>query len=117
MAVTIWTDMLDGIYGSAIAVSATLVPASGGDGVTVKVVDKTDGLVIGGEGDVQSIVPAVAVRMSELTSNSLTREDLDNGTLTLPSGKTWAIKAHALKPTPDGELQGEAILLLNDGDA
>lgn len=114
---TIWSDSLDSIYESEIAVTAQLQPGdgTGSTGIDVAVIDKTIGIEIGGDGDagLQTIRPAAYVRMATLTANSLDRSDLDNGILTI-NGKDWRIEAHVLRPSPDGELKGEVCMLLRD---
>jgi hypothetical protein len=116
LAMTIWSDMLDGIYDTDIAVDASLTGGSGGDAVSVRIVDKTDGLdLVDGEGIVRSIQAAAYIRMSELSDNSISIDDLAGGTLVIGT-KSWVIKSYRLKPNPDGELSGEVIIFLHDGD-
>lgn len=111
---SIWADMLSAIYSGPIAADATLTPGSGGSALSVKIIDKTRGLVFSEENaDVQTILPAATMRMATLEDNALDRNDLDGGSLTI-NGKVWTIKAHSLKPNPDGELKGEVVLLLSD---
>jgi hypothetical protein len=113
-AVTIWSDSLDSIYSSPIAVEATLAPDSSPGAVTVSVIDKTIGIeIVGDNASEMTIKPAAYIRMSELTANGLARGDLNEGTLTI-NGKAWRIKAHALRPSPDGELTGEVCVFLMD---
>jgi hypothetical protein len=114
---TIWSDQLDQIYDSEIGKDATLNAGSGATGFAVRVIDNIAGSPIANDarGEILSVEPTARLRMSELTDNSLTRDDLDNGTLTL-NEKAWRIKAHILKPNPDGELKGEVILILTDED-
>lgn len=118
-AVTIdWqTNLYDPIY-DTLGADAALTPGTGGSAVTVRTIDKTAGLEVA---DARSpglltIKPAAIIRISDLNDNGLTREDLNDGTIVL-DGKTWRIQAHLLKPGPEGELRGEAVLLLIDEDA
>lgn len=115
---TIWSDMLDNIYVSEVAVDAVLITAdSGSVTATLKAIDKTVGIEVddSSEATLLTIRPAAYMRMAELTANSITRTDLDGGTIAI-NGKTWLIKAHALRPNPDGELKGEVCVFL-EGEA
>ena len=109
--------MLDSLYDepSDLSVAATLAPGTGGSPVSLRVMDKTIGIEAE-ESGVLTIRPAAYLRMAELTDNSLTRDDLDEGTLTI-GGKAWRIKAHLLRPNPDGQLAGEVCCFLLDEDA
>ena len=115
-AVTIWSDQLDTIYASEIAVDAELDTGTEGEAVSVRAIDKTSGVEVSGEGDASSIRAAAFVRMSQLTGYGLARGDLQGGTLTIDS-KSWRIDGHTLRPNPDGELKGEICIFLMDGDA
>ena len=111
---TLWSDNLENIYESDIAVTATLlVPSSGGAEFSVRLIDKTSGIEISDQQGLQTIRSAAVLRMSTLEDNSILRTDLDNGTVTINS-KDWKIQSHLLKPNPDGELKGEVVLLLID---
>lgn len=113
---TIWSDQLDSIYASPIASECTLVPGTGGVPVLIKAIDKTVGVEVFNDSVAgMTIRPAAYLRMSDVTSNGLTRGDLDQGTLTI-SDKTWRIVSHLLRPNPDGELKGEVCVLLMDED-
>lgn len=117
-SMTIWSDMLDRIYESEIGVSATLTAGTGtgADGLSVTVIDKTSGLEISDQENLQTIRPAAIVRMAELTAAGIAHSELDSGSLAL-AAKTWRIHSHFLKPNPDGELKGEVVLLLMDESA
>ena len=108
---TIWSDQLDAIYASEIAVDATLDTGTDGDAVSVRAIDKTAGVEVAGKGDASSIRVAAFVRMSQLTGLGLARGDLHGGTLTI-GDKTWRIDGHVLRPNPDGELKGEVCMFL-----
>ena len=113
---TIWSDSLDNIYSSEIAVSATLTPGAGssnGDTISVVLIDKTSGIEVIDQNGLQTIIPVAFLRMSTLESNNLVRSDMDGGSVVINS-KTWKINAHTLKPNPDGELKGEIVLMLID---
>ena len=112
---TIWSDSLDAIYASPIAVDAQIEPGTGGTAANIRVIDKTDGIEIsdGGQASTMTIKPAVNVRMTELAVNSLGKDDVDGGVIVLNS-KRWTVEAHLMRPSPDGEAAGEIILLLTD---
>ena len=115
---TIWSDMLDGIYASEAGVSATLTAGTGtgADGLSVTVIDKSSEMIVVEQDNLQSIRPAVCVRMSELNTANIAHSELDGGSLAM-TDKTWRIHSHLLRPTPDGELRGEVLLLLMDEGA
>lgn len=110
---TIWQDSLNDIYTSDHAVDATLSAGTAGSDITMRMIDKTLGIRVGDpdQPQVETVLPAAFVRMSELTDNGLTRADLDGSTVTI-GGSDWRVKSHMLIPTPDGELRGQACIFL-----
>lgn len=112
---SIWADNLSSVYASPIAVDATLEAGSGGDAFAIRAMDKTSGMILDvGDAEVQSILPVAVILVQALTAEGLTADaDLDGGTITL-DGKRWTIKSHSLKPSPEGELRGEVVLILSD---
>lgn len=56
--------------------------------------------------EIQSIRPAADVRVSELTENSITRDDLKGGEIDL-AGSTWRIESTLPRPSPDGDPFGK----------
>lgn len=75
---------------------------------SIRVLDKTSGVPVseGGDASVQRIVPAAALRMTDLIALGIEAADLDGGAITM-NGRTWEIISHALVPAPTGEDQGE----------
>src|ERR1043165_4340820 len=75
---------------------------------TMTALDKTAG---GGGGDntgqLQTIVPAACIRITELRANDI------NGPQVLPdakvslNGKDWTVESYRLRPSPKGEGDGE----------
>lgn len=112
-----WQGMLYDRNYEILGTSAALTPGSGGAAKTVTAIDKTSGLEVNdaSQPGLLTVKPAAMIRMSDLTANGLTRDDLDDGTIVL-DGKTWRIKSHLLKPGPEGELRGEVVLFLLDED-
>lgn len=106
---SVWTDSLDAIYDTDIAVDGSLSLLTD----TIRVIDKTSGvdLMPLGQAKVPTIVPAACVRRYELTAAGLSPTDLINATLTM-NGGTWRIVNHAYRPQPGGELEGEVTLIL-----
>ncbi len=105
--------MLDPIY-TAFGVPATIIPlATGAAPVTVTAIDKTGGVEVGNAAmtEVSTIRPAAIVRFAELATASLDRTDLRRAALTM-NGKNWRIESSTPKPTPNGESDGELMLLL-----
>jgi hypothetical protein len=106
------THFLDPIY-CTLGVPATFTPNGTGDSVAMTVIDKTSGIEVGGALDVLTIVPAAALRMSELTSSGYSRSNLDGGTIEFNDSE-WTIEAHRLNPSPGGSAAGEIYLLLTE---
>lgn len=103
--------LYDPIY-ARLGVSATLTPLEPGLSVSLTVIDKTAGIAIDlGDTSLQTVKPAAAVRMVELSENDLEPADVDGGTITF-NGKTWTIKGFMPKPSPNGEADGEVLLFL-----
>jgi hypothetical protein len=108
--------MLDPIY-TAFGVPATVWPASYGTPVTVTVIDKTSGVEVSNASmsEVSTIRPAALVRASEVATALIAREDLRRAELCM-NGKKWRIESSTPKPTPNGESDGELMLLLIEVD-
>jgi hypothetical protein len=121
---SIWSAALDALYRSDLAVHALLQPGSGSsETVVVRAMDLSAGVAVGDASEVkaQSLLPAAVVRMTELTAKGLTRDDVGEGTITmpvdehgglLPHSVTFAIAATQPKPSPEGEAKGELYIFL-----
>lgn len=103
--------LYDPIYNS-LGVLATLT-SSGGVTATVRVLDKTAGVAIDDPVKIETIVPAAKVRVVELTENDIALTDLPQGQITF-NGSTWRIKSYKPMPSPNGESDGQALLILLD---
>jgi hypothetical protein len=79
-------------------------------------IDKTVGVVVGADVEVQTVEPAAVVRHADL--DAVTDFELSQlrGSSLAMNGKTWKVRNHALKPAPTGEGQGEVMLLLTELD-
>lgn len=112
---TIWQDLLlDPIYASDVAVTATLTRTTG-ETHSVRAVDLTQGRSAPGLSfaDMQSQVPSATVRLSEINAKGITdlKEYFYKGKLTI-NGRTWRIKSYQPVPAPAGP--GEILILLTD---
>lgn len=113
-----WKTHYDAIY-DALGVSAVITSGSTGAQITITAIDKTSGIVVGDSEigthnlTVQSVRPAAVVRCEELNDGSFARTDLDGSNIVL-NGKTWKIKSHLLRQSPEGEDAGEVYLLLGE---
>ena len=92
------------------------VPASltlvGGSVFGVTVLDKTSGIDIGDStAQVQTIKPAAVVRVAELRAAGIVAEYLPKASITF-SGFQWKITSTRLRPSPNGENDGELFLIL-----
>lgn len=95
-------------------VTAVLTPAAASPGaLTLSAIDKTMGITVADarEIGVETIQPAAVIRMAELLAGGLAREDLSEASLSM-NGKTWRVESYRLIPSPKGEADGEAWLLL-----
>jgi hypothetical protein len=106
--IDIWQLNLDAAY-TLHGVEAQLDTAT--EPVIVTVIDKTDGVALGNEAEVQTVVPAATVRVAELAEHDIAREDLRNVGITF-NGQSWTIKAARPRPTPTGESKAELLLIL-----
>ena len=106
--------LYDPIY-TAQGVDATLNFATG-EVFSLVVLDKTVGIDIGdGEARAQTIVPAAVVRYAELTSNGIEpKRFTEDGTKITFNSLTWNIESYRLRPSPQGEFEGEVYLLLSE---
>lgn len=108
--------LLDPLY-TSFGVEATIWPASYGTPVTVTVIDKTGGVEVASASmaEVSTIRPAAMVRAAEIASALIAREDLRRAELCM-NGKKWRIESSLPRPTPNGESDGELMLLLIEVD-
>ena len=74
-------------------------------------IDMTAGVSLPGPIDIQTVRPAALVLAGELDDRGILPSQLDGGSLAL-NGKSWKIIAHQMKPSPNGDLDGEIALLL-----
>ncbi len=95
-----------------IATDAVVTP-DGGGAQTIRAIDKTAGVLVGGDDgvSVQSISPACDVRATELAAKGIDRVDLDRGTVEI-DGMVWRIIVTAVRPGIYGEARGEVRLIL-----
>ena len=72
-----------------------------------------DGVAVSVSGDpeVQTIQPAAAIRVSELTAAGITVAEIASGTIEM-SGAVWRILSPLPRPSPAGESDGELWLIL-----
>lgn len=79
-------------------------------------IDKTSGIEVGSSSvDVGTIRPALAIRASELNDLGLRPHDLEEAIVSM-NGKEWTIKTTLIRPSPNGELDGEIYAILMDAD-
>jgi hypothetical protein len=109
---TYWNaNLYDPIYASAIGVSATIA-SSGGQSGTIRAVDKTTGISIpDARTQIDTVRPVAKVRARELAALGIAVADLPDGTITL-NGATWRIKSYQPDPSPEGEADGQIMLIL-----
>ena len=77
----------------------------------IKILDKTSGVSLGGPIEIETIRPAAAARVKDLTDLGLTIEQLDRQKL-LMNGFHFRITSSKPMPSPNGKLDGEVYLFL-----
>lgn len=108
-----WRTHYDALY-TALGVEAELTPIGTGIPVdTIFVIDKTAGVETGDGVTVSSVKPAAAVRYYQLTARGVSRDQLNGSTISF-NGGTWIIRSTQLRPSPDGEAEGELLLILTE---
>jgi len=105
--------LYDPIY-ATLGVVARIIPLTG-FGIDVIAIDKTIGVAVGGNVDIQTIAPAVTVRQSELDEKKFRLKNLDNSAVEI-NGRRWQVKAWQRVPAPDGEHVGDVMLILIEGN-
>lgn len=105
------------LYGpnyAAQGVEASIVLISGEEFAQFKVIDKTAGKTIYGKaGRVQTILPACTIQIAELTAAGLAVADLPGKAKITFNGVEWGVVSYRLRPSPSGEADGEAFLILS----
>jgi hypothetical protein len=120
MAMIDWdTDCFIPAY-SVLGVPATLTVA--GTEVTITVIDDTRATTqvsstfnirSGGPGaiEMRSVAPGAFARVPELAKKGIVRDDYQGATLIF-NGRTWVVRSHELRGSPNGEDLGEVRFLL-----
>ncbi len=104
-------NLYDKVYNSPIGVSAT-VASSGGQSGSVRAIDKTAGISLpDARTQIDTVRPVALVRARELETLGITVSDLPEGSLVI-NGATWRIKSYQPRTSPEGEADGEIMLIL-----
>lgn len=75
--------------------------------ITVTALDKSAGIQVGNDGiAVQTLAPAVVVRVADLVALDVEASALDGAELAM-NGKTWRVESVQPRPSPNGEDDGE----------
>lgn len=109
-----WTaEVLAPLY-AEFGVPASLVLDTGTyDDLTA--IDETAGAALPGPVEVESVRPAACLMVRDLADRGIDPGQLDDGTITL-NGKTWTIIAHQMRPSTNGEADGEVALKLEGAE-
>jgi hypothetical protein len=86
------------------------VPATGLD-QTITVIDKTTGVAIPDKTLIETVRPVANVRAKELAQKNIAVADLPENIITF-NGNDWRIKTTRSVPSPNGEADGEYMLIL-----
>lgn len=100
-----------------LGVSALLDVEDVTDPIALTVIDQTKGVEIPQADGIQlqAIKPVATARMVEVTDKGLSRENFKGATLTF-NGKSWRISSHLMKPSPNGEADGEVYFILSEAN-
>lgn len=74
-------------------------------------IDMTTGVSLPGDVIIETLSPHARLLRGELDDRGILVELLDDGVITL-NNRSWRIKAHEPKPSPNGEADGEVWLML-----
>jgi hypothetical protein len=102
--------LFDPIY-AAMGVPARFY-FDGGE-LTLVVLDKTSGIDVGTDVNVQTLAPAIIARVQDFKENDFSPDDVIAGNVTL-NGFTWTILSRKYKPTLKGQNDGEVLFFLED---
>lgn len=109
-----WTELaLDPIYDTVGVAAVLTLDDTVGTTIDLTVIDKTVGVTVPDKTLIETVKPGACVRVSELTDNGLTRADLSGLAISFNSGD-WTIKAAHPRPSPNGESDGEYLLVLSE---
>lgn len=112
-----YTSLLYAPVYAVLGVPAVLTLCGGEPPLTLMAIDKTAGVVVGGGGrfsaEVETIAPAACVQATDLADVDMA--SLRNASLEI-NGKTWTVRSHHMKPSPNGEGKGEIMLLLTEDE-
>mgnify|MGYP002651285651 CR=1 FL=1 len=103
-------SFLDPIY-SIQGTGAVLTIA--GVAVPVRAIDKTSGIETGEGEHVGTIRPAACLRVSELLAKGIKPRRLASGATLDLNGFVWDVASYKLKPSKEGENNGEVLLILS----
>ncbi len=108
-----FSAILYGPVHAVLRVPVTLTLAGTSAEVETYALDKTTGveLAMGGGPDVQTVKPAAVMRAADLTDLEIAFEDLPDATLEM-TGSTWRVQSYVVRPSPNGESDGEVYLIL-----
>ena len=102
--------LYDPVY-AELGVPATLTVGTAGE-VALTVIDETRPKSnINGTMEVRTVGPGAFARIPELAEKRIVRDDYQGATLTF-NGRTWVVRSHELRGSPNGEDLGEVRFLL-----
>jgi len=77
------------------------------------ILDKTAGVDIGEDVNIQTIRPVGVLRVAELTARGVSVDSLEGARIAF-NGLSWEVTSYRVKPSPKGERDGEVYLILSD---
>ena len=102
--------LYDPVY-AEIGVDAVLTAAGTAGEVEIIVIDDTrpkshTAIGVGGGIEVHSVGPGAFARVYELIAKGVARDEYDGSTLTF-NGRSWIVRSHDMRGSPNGEDLGE----------
>lgn len=107
-----WAGHYDAIY-NALGVAAVLTIAETNEQFDLTVIDKTSGIVMGGEVGIGTVEPGCAIRTHELADLGIDYKTLRLSIIEL-NGGTWRIEKWIEKPSPSGLAIGELVFVMSE---
>lgn len=115
MAVDYSALLYDPVY-AEIGVPAMFTVTNATDGAVsdITVIDDTRPKILpAGSAEVRSVGPGAFARIPELAEAGITRADY-KGSVLIFNGRTWTVRSHELRGSPNGEDLGEVRFLLQE---
>jgi len=107
--------LYDPVYAEiGVPTTFTVTNSTDGTAADITVIDDTRPKVLpAGSAEVRSVGPGAFARIPELAENGIGRTDYKGSVLTF-NGRSWTVRSHEVRGSPNGEDLGEVRLLLQE---